>query len=202
MIFITQETKTFPTFLRRRCHPKIYVPLPDLKARRKMIELFLKNIDASELSSYDVEELSIYTEGYTGGDILNICQDANTMFINEVKEGMHTDIKKAKEMFSGSCVSMSHLRYALRNRNSSVTEDQLADYQYFMDNYGARGLAALKDCAERKEASLQWQCRKCILENLNTDRLEAVPHLPVPRKLQLYILRRDRVEIEICNTDT
>ena len=164
--------------------------------------MFLKNIDASELSSYDVEELAIYSEGYSGGDIVNVCHDASTKFINQVKEGMHTEIKKAKEMFLRSHVSMSHLRYALRNRTSSVTEDQLADFQYFMDNYGARGLAAVKDCAERKEVSLQWQCRKCILENLNIDRLEAVPRLPVPRKLQLYILSRDSVEIEICNTDT
>ncbi len=175
-----------------------------------MIELFLRDIDASDLTQDDVEEIAIYTEGYSGGDILSICQGAMAIAREEStpETNKHDTIlgsfppekQKSQDIFSGELsITIYHLRQALQDVSGSVTQNQLAGYQYFMDNFGARGLIVVKETSEKQEVSLKWKCRECILQNLKRERLTAVSALPLPRKLKLFLLRRDRVEIEIHN---
>ena len=62
--------------LRRRFEKRIYIPLPDLKARQDIFCLYLNQMKCS----VDVEillELSQLTEGYSGADIHNICKETS-----------------------------------------------------------------------------------------------------------------------------
>src|SRR4030095_2131065 len=57
-----------------RFDEKVYIPLPDLAARRKMLDIYLgkRPVDAQ----VDLDELARELEGYSGADIKYICDRA------------------------------------------------------------------------------------------------------------------------------
>ncbi len=57
-----------------RFDEKIYIPLPDLPARRAMLDLYLKNRPLSD--DLDLDELARRLEGYSGADIKHLCDRA------------------------------------------------------------------------------------------------------------------------------
>ncbi len=65
-----------PAFLRPGRFDKIfYVPLPDKKAREKIIEIHLQNRE-NELKKDDIAEIADKLEGYSGADIAHIVEEA------------------------------------------------------------------------------------------------------------------------------
>lgn len=75
-----------------RFDEKIYVPLPDLPARAKMLELNLKGKPLA--ADIKLEELAQLVEGYSGADIRNICDKASAIpFIEAVKTGQDREIE-------------------------------------------------------------------------------------------------------------
>mmetsp|Transcript_25842 Transcript_25842/g.63725 ORF Transcript_25842/g.63725 Transcript_25842/m.63725 type:complete len:442 (-) Transcript_25842:200-1525(-) len=63
--------------VRRRCQKRIYIPLPDDRARRRMVEIHVsKIIPPPELKPEQYEELSRRTDGYSGSDISIMVRDA------------------------------------------------------------------------------------------------------------------------------
>jgi transitional endoplasmic reticulum ATPase len=81
-----------PAILRPgRFDEKVYIPLPDLPARRKMLEMYLSHrpLDAS----VNLEELSHRLEGFSGADIKYICDRAATVpFLQSVASGQEGQI--------------------------------------------------------------------------------------------------------------
>lgn len=68
-----------------RFDEKIYIPLPDKKARIKLFEIKLKNIPTEEL---DFEELAKLTNGFNGADITEFCERLKMQAINQsIKTG-------------------------------------------------------------------------------------------------------------------
>ncbi|KAM3253298.1 hypothetical protein P3L10_007368 [Capsicum annuum] len=59
----------------RQLEKRIYIPLPDLKSRKELIKMNLKSIELDP--DLDIEQLARSTEGYSGGDLTNICRDAS-----------------------------------------------------------------------------------------------------------------------------
>lgn len=75
-----------------RFDEKIYIPLPDLAARKKMLELNLKGKPLA--ADVNLDELAILLEGYSGADIRNICDKASAIpFIQAVKTGQDRNIE-------------------------------------------------------------------------------------------------------------
>lgn len=68
-----------------RFDEKIYIPLPDTKAREKLFELKLKNVPSENL---DYKKLSSLTEGFNGADITEFCEKLKMLAINKsIKDG-------------------------------------------------------------------------------------------------------------------
>ena len=68
-----------------RFDEKIYIPLPDKKARIKLFEIKLKGIPTEEL---DFEELAKLTNGFNGADITEFCERLKMQAINQsIKTG-------------------------------------------------------------------------------------------------------------------
>lgn len=68
-----------------RFDEKIYIPLPDTKAREKLFELKLKNVPSENL---DYHQLSSMTEGFNGADITEFCEKLKMLAINKsIKDG-------------------------------------------------------------------------------------------------------------------
>ena len=74
-----------------RFDEKIYVPLPDSVARRRLVELSLRNRPLAPEVSMD--DLATRTEGYSGADIVNLCAKACAIpFIESVRSGVERDV--------------------------------------------------------------------------------------------------------------
>jgi len=59
---------------------RIYVPLPDLKAREEIFKIHLRG---AELEGIKIEDLAKMTENFSGRDIANICREAIIHMVRE-----------------------------------------------------------------------------------------------------------------------
>ncbi|HEV2292753.1 MAG TPA: ATP-binding protein [Tepidisphaeraceae bacterium] len=74
-----------------RFDEKVYIPLPDLTARRKMLDLYLANRPVAGDVNFD--ELARRLEGYSGADIKYLCDRAATIpFLQSVATGEEGEI--------------------------------------------------------------------------------------------------------------
>jgi transitional endoplasmic reticulum ATPase len=77
-----------------RLDEKVYVGLPDAPARRKVLELNLKEIPLA--GDVDLDALSKRLDGYSGADIAYLCRKtAEQMFLESVKESGERPIAQA-----------------------------------------------------------------------------------------------------------
>jgi transitional endoplasmic reticulum ATPase len=81
-----------PAMLRPgRFDEKVYIPLPDLPARRKMLDIYLgkRPVDPG----VDLDQLALKLEGYSGADIKYICDRAAVIpFLASVRAGAESPI--------------------------------------------------------------------------------------------------------------
>jgi transitional endoplasmic reticulum ATPase len=76
-----------------RFDEKVYIPLPDLAARRKMLDLCLSHRPVA--GDIDLDELAKTLEGYSGADIKYICDRAATIpFLQSVATGEEGQITR------------------------------------------------------------------------------------------------------------
>jgi transitional endoplasmic reticulum ATPase len=89
-----------------RFDEKIYIPLPDLEARRQILSLHLKGKPVDNDVSLD--ELSQALEGYSGADIRRICEKASDIpFVESVKTGVERSIEMCDLLSAAHAVSPS-----------------------------------------------------------------------------------------------
>ena len=60
---------------RRRLVKRLYIPLPEGAARRRIVTNLLKE-ERHSLTEEQVEEVVARTEGYSGADMANLCKEA------------------------------------------------------------------------------------------------------------------------------
>ena len=76
-----------------RFDEKIYVGLPDVTARRRILELNLR--DRPLASDVSLAELAQRLAGYSGADIANICAKSCAIpFIESVEQGVDRDVER------------------------------------------------------------------------------------------------------------
>jgi transitional endoplasmic reticulum ATPase len=76
-----------------RFDEKVYIPLPDLPAREKMLEIYLKHRPLE--SAVDLPDLARRLEGYSGADIKYLCDRAATIpFLQSVATGEEGQITR------------------------------------------------------------------------------------------------------------
>ncbi|KAH7438613.1 hypothetical protein KP509_04G022900 [Ceratopteris richardii] len=74
--------------IRRRFDKRIYIPLPDLKARQHMFKVHLGDTP-NDLSEADFEELARRTEGFSGSDISVCVKDVLFEPVRKTQDAMH-----------------------------------------------------------------------------------------------------------------
>lgn len=60
---------------RRRFVKRLYIPLPELEARRQLLTLLL-NKNSHQVSPEQLEEVVVRTKGFSGADIRALCTEA------------------------------------------------------------------------------------------------------------------------------
>ena len=99
-----------------RFDDKVYIPLPDLPSRRKLLELYLSHRPLA--GDVDLDAFAVRLEGFSGADIKYICDRAATIpFLESVATGREGDI--TAEVFSA----------AIHDAPRSVTRDMLQRFE-------------------------------------------------------------------------
>jgi SpoVK/Ycf46/Vps4 family AAA+-type ATPase len=80
MIAATNKPWDLDDAMISRFQRRIYVPLPDPKARKQILEIHLKGATLAEITINTLAEMS---EGYSGRDIANVCKEAIMLMIRE-----------------------------------------------------------------------------------------------------------------------
>jgi SpoVK/Ycf46/Vps4 family AAA+-type ATPase len=117
-----------PSLLRPgRFDKMFYVPLPDKDARKKIFEIYLKNIPrAKDVDSALLEKLADSTDAYSAADIAAIVDEAKLMTVINFKSGELRAVTK-KELVS-----------AVERVESSITPEDLESSHAFMKTYKVR----------------------------------------------------------------
>ena len=95
---------------------KCYISLPDLEARKKIIEL---NLDVPMEESFDFDKLARLIEGYSGADIRLICDEAKRMMFRREINGEENILKSG------------HVSEIIGQVKPSVNEKMLKKYNEF-----------------------------------------------------------------------
>ncbi|MEM1606801.1 MAG: CDC48 family AAA ATPase [Candidatus Bathyarchaeia archaeon] len=112
----------------------LYVPLPDLEARKEILKIHLKKKPLAE--DVDIEDIAKRTEGYTGADLAAICNTAVMLAIRE--HVMNTkDPEAAKKNLGGLKVYKRHFEEAL-SRVRPMSQRELEMYKRISEEFAAR----------------------------------------------------------------
>jgi transitional endoplasmic reticulum ATPase len=99
-----------------RFDDKVYIPLPDLPARRKLLELYLSHRPLH--SEVDLDAAAVKMEGFSGADIKYICDRSATIpFLQQVATGKEGDI------------TAEILNAAIHDAPKSVSREMLARFE-------------------------------------------------------------------------
>jgi len=112
----------------------LYVPLPDLEARKEILKIHLMKKPLAE--DVDIDDLAKRTEGYTGADLAAICNTAVMLAIREhiIKT---KDPSEAKKNLSGLKVYMRHFEGALK-RVKPMSQRELEMYKRISEEFAAK----------------------------------------------------------------
>lgn len=143
----------------RRFDRRIYIPLPDREARKTLFRVHMKGSD-HVLTDTDISALSDRTEGFSGSDISQLCQDANYLPLEFATEATHfkkrdghwypcdmmdegavakTYDQVEKDKLKVPEVNMQDFEDALKRVKPSVNKNSLLKYEKFTEAKGMRG---------------------------------------------------------------
>ena len=74
--------------IRRRFEKRIYIPLPEEMARKRMFDIHIGDT-SNQLTALDFQELAHKTDGYSGADIGIVVREALMMPIRKVQTATH-----------------------------------------------------------------------------------------------------------------
>ena len=103
-----------------RFDEKIYIPLPDEIARKKLFQLKLKDVPTTDL---DFVEMARMTDGYNGADISEFCEKLKMKGINQ-------SIKDGVEHF----ITMDDVAALSKEMRSSVSQEDIIRFEEFERN--------------------------------------------------------------------
>ena len=112
----------------------LYVPLPDLEARKEILKIHLRKKPLAE--DIDIDELAKRTEGYTGADLSAICNTAVMLAIREHIMNSKGP-EEAKENLKELKVYKRHFEEALK-KVKPISQRELEMYKRISEEFAAR----------------------------------------------------------------
>lgn len=114
----------------RRFQKRIYVPLPGPEARHEMFHICTKSLRLAK--DVDPEILVQKTAGYSGSDLRDIFQGAQTRVVREFFEE-----NTIKTQGQARTITMDDFNEILRRRKPSVSQQMLGLYDKWFETYKA-----------------------------------------------------------------
>jgi SpoVK/Ycf46/Vps4 family AAA+-type ATPase len=115
----------------RRFQKRIYVPLPDIRARMQMLKQYTAPLKMD--TGLKLEDLAKMTEGYSGSDMRDICQAVQLRVVSELFDTAGADDKDTQPR----PIDLNDFKEILRNRRPSVSQDMLRGYVNWAENFKA-----------------------------------------------------------------
>jgi SpoVK/Ycf46/Vps4 family AAA+-type ATPase len=115
----------------RRFQKRIFVPLPDIKARLEMFKLYTAPLKLDV--SVDLNQLAKLTEGYSGSDIRDNCQSVQLRVVSELFESGAAVDKNCQTRE----IKMQDFKEVLRFRRPSVAPEMMRAYISWTENFKA-----------------------------------------------------------------
>ncbi|KAI5171032.1 fidgetin-like protein 1 [Nematocida sp. LUAm3] len=128
VIGATNRPQEIDEAARRRFVKRLYIPLPDKEAIKKLVKKITEN--EASLSDTDLSTLSDKVIGYSGSDIFNLCREAAMEPIRELKE-----ISSAESL---RALLLKDFLKATRPIRKSVSEKDLKAYEDWDNEYGSK----------------------------------------------------------------
>jgi len=126
----TNKPWTLDTPFIRRFQKRIYVPPPGYKERLEMLKLYIGALKTSE--DVDPERLANLTDGFSGSDIMDICQSAQLKVNSELFES-----GRAEAGAEPRVVQMQDFTEMLEKRKPSFSQDSLVTFETWFNNFKA-----------------------------------------------------------------
>ncbi len=109
----------------------IYIPMPDMKARAKVLEIFLSKMACSGVSP---KWLAERTEGFSGADLEMVCQEAGMLAL---RESIRPDMRREELIVDRITVSKEHFDEALKIVRPHLSREMLEEYQKMICEFKA-----------------------------------------------------------------
>ena len=116
-----------------RFEKKVYVPLPDLRARSAIFKIHTAGVN-STLSEEDFIELGVRSEGYSGRDISYVCREVIMLPVRELDmEGL---LENSDQDIKVRDINVNDFKKTLKKVKAMTTESDLKRYQDWKDEFG------------------------------------------------------------------
>lgn len=130
----------------RRLDKRIYIPLPEPSARKKLFQILLKDTKVEEGIDWDL--LVTKTELFSGDDLKNLCRDASMMPLRrELLRGPNLsaleaakptlNVQEVQARLQETPISMQDFVEALEGIRPTNGRDKLDKYRQWMDEHGS-----------------------------------------------------------------
>ncbi|KAJ5108759.1 ATPase [Penicillium angulare] len=98
----------------------LYIGPPDFEARKEILRIWTdKSVIHEEV---DLDELAAQTEGYSGAELVSICETAGDAALDEEDETMQEQ-----------AIALRHFEYALDQVRRQITDDVIREYENWRD---------------------------------------------------------------------
>ncbi|KAL1451939.1 hypothetical protein WDU94_006268 [Cyamophila willieti] len=129
VIGATNRPQELDEAARRRLVKRLYIPLPDEKARAEIVTKLLANITNS-LTVDDIEEVARLTNDFSGADMASLCREASLGPVRSI------DLSKI-DALDVRPISIEDFRDALNTVRPSVCQADLKIYQEWNQTFGS-----------------------------------------------------------------
>lgn len=126
-IATTNRPEEVSAAIRSRFKKKVYVPLPDEKARAQIIQMETRGHQLA----FPVAEIVARTRLYSGRDLKNLCDDAVQMMLHEANPTLGDatfDFRQGGRL-NMTPLDRRHFEHALRNVQPAVRDEDLRGYE-------------------------------------------------------------------------
>ncbi|CAH8825572.1 unnamed protein product [Trichobilharzia szidati] len=122
--------------LRRRLEKRVYIPLPNVVARKTLLQINLKDVPLAD--DVDLDKIAEQLDGYSGADITNVCRDASMMSMRRAIEGLSVEqIKGLNTATLNQPTQMADFEEAINRVCRSVSAGDVERYEKWMAEFGA-----------------------------------------------------------------
>lgn len=133
VIGATNRPQELDEAARRRFVKRLYVPLPDLSARKQIIRNLIVK-ERHNLTDMDITKIAEKAENYSGSDMANLCKEASMGPVRGIPEEQMAKIRPEDVRD----VSVVDFYKAFSQIRPSVSVADLGQYVSWNDTYGTR----------------------------------------------------------------